>query len=311
MSYLTGISYALISNLAFALIGIVLNLSGLQSLEVMAIGAASMMPILIAYIYFTGGFKKLREKQFSLQDGIYILVRGISGVCIFLAFGTYNITVTSVIINSVPLTAIFVTALFLNEKLKLSKILWSVFGLASVLLVILNQGDSGQNEEIFSYGLLFALGGFTLNNAAIIFEKKMSGLQIDFLTPLYALIGNIVFMSPIAFYDGLSSFDATDILIAVSCGALSLAGFYFLNTSLYKIRGSTYTLMNFVQPVATAILAFLIFGAVVTPLMAVGMVGVFIAIYFIVVGSMPKPVKKVTESINSRSQKTSPTQNSG
>jgi drug/metabolite transporter (DMT)-like permease len=293
VNYYTGISYAVVSNIAFALIGIILNLAGLQSLEVMSIGALSMIPLLLVYIYFTGGFRKLKEKKITLVDIFYLFIRGVSGVCIFLAFGTYNITVTSIIINSVPLTAIFVTAMFLKEKLSIQKILWSMLGLASVLLVVLNQGSTGQNEEIFSFGLLFAFGGFFLNNAAIVFEKKLSGQHLDFLTPLYALIGNIVFMTPIAFYDGVNSFNYIDIIIAVASGVLSLGGFYFLNKSLYKIRGSTYTLINFIQPVVTAILAFLLFGTVVTPLMGLGMAGVFIAIYFIVSESMPKKLKKI------------------
>jgi drug/metabolite transporter (DMT)-like permease len=231
------------------------------------VGALALALLLVKRSYF-------RIHRHTL---VYLVAMGVIGVGLHQLFWINSVQlngagVATVLVYVQPTIVALVSVRFLNEPLDRTKLI--ALGLTLVGIVLVAQVYQLGSLRVNGLGLLVGIGtGFTWATYALL--GRYTAIRHPAWTTLfYAFFFGAVFLLPFQLF-GVSTFAlgsswggwATLIFLALGP---TLGGFGLYTIGLSQVPASIVTLIGTLEPVFSIILAYFLFGEVLTPLQLVG-----------------------------------------
>ncbi len=213
---------------------------------------------------------------FAVASGIFMALHFVVWVW---SFDYVSVAVSVVLVTTVPIFAVAFEYLFLKNK-PTSK---TVFGVALAMvgaIIVSATGLSSGFGQIL--GSLLALAG-ALNAACFFFlsklaQQEMTSWQTISVMFVAAALVMLIFLPFIGV--SLVGFDKTGWFAVIMMGLLSqLIGQSALNISVTRLSTTITTTAVLFEPVGSSILAWFMFGEIITPLVFVGGVVIIFGVW--------------------------------
>lgn len=243
----------------------------------------STAALFFACLLFRRGAPPINKATFKK---LFLLALFQPGLYFF--FETYGLTFTgatktSLIIATIPILVLILSAIFLKERVRLINAAGIVMSLLGVALLVF-----GEKEAAISSGVLwgdFLIFGAVLSATIYIIFARYLGQTISAvqITGLQVIFGALLFL-PFFLWD-LNSMNWQQItieaIIAVICLSLfaTIGAFLCYNFALSRIGAARASVFINVIPVITACGAWSVLGETLTALQIIGAIVVILAVY--------------------------------
>jgi len=192
-------------------------------------------------------------------------------------------TKTSLIIATIPVVVLCLSAMFLNERLKLLNLLGIFFSLAGVSLLVFGDGTGLDFGGSF-YGDFLIFGAVLAASAYMIMTRRLGNtIPSHQITGLQIIFGAVLFF-PAFLYD-LPRFDWQNVsnqaLVAVAGLTLfaTIGAFLCYNYALTKIPAARASVCINGIPLVTAFGAWLLLGETLSSVQMVGAAIVLVSVF--------------------------------
>jgi len=247
---------------------------------------------LIVSVFFLPVAVWLHKKgeKVKISDLGTILLLGIFGVTLLYILQYYGISLTTAINASLMITfnptmTLILSAMFLDEKINLKKILAIIIAFLGAFLVITN-GSIDFEKMIGSIeGSLLTLGSTTCWAIYTVINKKTLNRHSPLFITVYTSIIGTILLIPVALLasspDKLFTLSINGWLgllyLAVLC---SVFGYSAWSYSLEKLDASKVAIFNYLIPLFAVVLSYLFLGESLTPYSAFGAFLIFAGVYY-------------------------------
>lgn len=250
--------------------------------------------ILFAFIFITQKERRfyLTKRHYTTREKFIYLLMALCGGSIFNSiymFGMRHTTaiVTGMIGSTIPILIVFLSFLFLKQKLNKSHIISALF--VAFGICILNLGHNVTISEKTSSGMI-AMGNFIVFIAMIpeamftIFAKMLIPKVSPLMSALFINIINFFVCIPFFLFSlttyNLKQITSFDVFLSFLIGLFSGSLFYsFYNSGITKISAQNAGLFTGIVPVSTAVLSLIFLNESFGVLSFVGMFFVLASIY--------------------------------
>ena len=234
-----------------------------------------------------------KEKTFPLikQKDIFILIfQALAGVFLFNIFMLHGLTYTTaieagIITSTLPAIVGIVSFIILKEKLTNKKGLGILFAVIGVLFInVIGNETKGEINTLF--GNLLIMGAVFGEALFITLGKSVSNRVTPLMiSTMMSILGLLMFL-PFSIYEA-KNFDFSTVTLIDWVNILyfgivvTVIAFLLMYQGLLNVSASSAGVLTSVLPVSSIILAFFILNEEVLWLHAVGILFVFLAIFFI------------------------------
>lgn len=234
-----------------------------------------------------------KEKPFPLikQKDIFILIfQALAGVFLFNIFMLHGLTYTTaieagIITSTLPAIVGIVSFIILKEKLTNKKGLGILFAVIGVLFInVIGNETKGEINTLF--GNLLIMGAVFGEALFITLGKSVSNRVTPLMiSTMMSILGLLMFL-PFSIYEA-KNFDFSTVTLIDWVNILyfgivvTVIAFLLMYQGLLNVSASSAGVLTSVLPVSSIILAFFILNEEVLWLHAVGILFVFLAIFFI------------------------------
>jgi drug/metabolite transporter (DMT)-like permease len=233
-----------------------------------------------------------KEKRFPSIKKKYLFIlffQAFTGVFLFNIFMLYGLKFTTaieagIITSTLPAIVGLVSFLFLKEKLTIKKGLGIIFAVVGVLFINLVGGEVGNNNSLLGNLLIF---GAVLGETLFITLGKSLSNRVTPLTisTMMSIFGLIMFL-PFSIYEA-KDFDFSSVRIVDWMNVLyfgiivTVLAFLLMYQGLLKVPASSAGVLTSVLPLSSITLSFFILKEEVLLSHLLGMIVVFVAIFFV------------------------------
>lgn len=241
--------------------------------------------LLFLFNRITGQKMKLYRK-----DLLKFLLLALCMPFIYFVAETYGLkftespTITSLVIATNPIFAMFVGLLIFREKVTPVNAIGVFVTLAGLWLVTWKNGTTG---DLFLVGILILFVAVAAEVSQIAFTKSLSSTYSPSVIVMYQFLLGAIFFLPLFFTRGLSGFDASTYIswpviypilaLAVLCSATAFTTWAVAIKNLGVAHTSVFLA---IVPLVTALIAFILGEETLSLLqwagLAVGMVGIYL-----------------------------------
>ncbi len=292
---LINIILVLLAGIGWGMIGIpvrALQQAGLSSFQV---SATRCVLTAIALMVFLAIFKKdqlkINYKDLPIFLGTGILSITFFNVCYFFAISKASLSVAAILLYTAPAIVVFLSAIFLKQKITFKKIISVIVAFIGCAIVCLAQGEI----SLSFIGVIAGLGsglGYALYSIFGTFAlKKYSALTTITYTFIVASV-TFLFANPkqvvVTVFSENKLIAQTVFLTMVA----TLLPYLLYTLALSKIKAENAAVIASTEPVCAALVGVVVFKEVLTIQVIIGLVFVLMAI---VIGniSFKKFCKKV------------------
>ena len=232
----------------------------------------------------------------------HLLIAALGGVAIvfnwlllFTAYHRASISVATAVYNTQPFMLVGLGALFLSERLTLTKILWLLIAFSGVLMIVL--ADSGTNSSSTGYfsGIMMALGAAFFYAVAAILIKKLTGTPPHLIALIQVCVG-VVMIAPFAHLSHLPTNVFTWSMLATIGVVHTGLVYILLYGAIQKLPTHLTGSLSFIYPVVAILVDFLAFGRRLHPMQGIGIATILLAAAGTTLGwSLWKPKGRIQE----------------
>lgn len=266
---------------SLGLFGKTLNSNGVMPIAVVAIRILIAFLFLLLYWIFIKKEKpKIRRSDIPLLL-LYTLLSVIAyNFFYFSAISLIPIAVAAILLYLSPIFVVFLSSMFLGEKLTSQKIIATAIVLFGTILVVNPQNF----QNINLMGILFGIGsGLTFALYSLLGKKltknndTVSIVTYSFGSGSIGLIAMAMFSKQISISYSFNSW----ILLLILGLIPTLLAFVSYNSGLKKIEASKASIISTLEPVVAAILGFFVLSEKLSISQIAGVIVVIIGVIFI------------------------------
>lgn len=238
------------------------------------------------------------ENQDKKQSKKSIIILIISGMAIgfnwVFLFNSYNyITVANatIIYYLAPVIVIFVSPIFLKEKLTLKKVIAVICAMIGLILIV-KSGSSNANVDL-TKGIINAFAAACLYASVIILNKFIKNVD-DYTKTFIQLFMASMVLLPWVIYRNTVVFDSAKSIILISVLGIAHTGIayclYF--SSMKDLKAQSIAILGYIDPVSSVVFSIFLLKEPFSVYQLIG--GVIILLSAVVAEKSPKP--KIIES---------------
>ncbi|PWK76294.1 RarD protein [Aminobacter sp. AP02] len=271
-------------------IGLFVVLSGQPVMDVVfwrcAFGAITLLIVCAALGLFRPEVMTRRQIAWAAVGGVAIVS---NWILLFAAFPRASISIATAVYNVQPFMLVALGALFLGERLTLTKLAWLGIAFGGMLMIVQAKPGTGSVGTDYLGGVLLALGAAFFYAIAAIITKKLKGVPPHLIALIQVAVG-IVMLAPFANFTELPT-DAKTWTLLVAVGIIHTGAMYILlYGAIQKLPTNLVGALSFIYPVVAILADFLGFGHRLQPLQLVGAAAILIAAAGMTLGwSVVKP----------------------
>ncbi|RVD27653.1 DMT family transporter [Mesorhizobium sp. M4B.F.Ca.ET.017.02.2.1] len=267
-------------------IGWFVVLSGQPAIDVVlwrcAFGAATLL-VICAALGLLRGTLTPRVVALAALGGAAIVI---NWLLLFSAFPRASISIATAIYNTQPFMLVGFGALFLGERLTLTKLAWLAIAFAGMLLIVRTGPDAGDVGTDYATGIAMALGAAFFWAVAAIVTKTLKGTPPHLIALIQVCVG-VVMLAPFANLSHLPS-DAWSWMMLATLGVVHTGLMYILMYgAIQKLPTHLQGALSFVYPVVAILVDVGAFGHRLHPAQIVGAAAILIAAAGMTLGWTP------------------------
>ncbi|MDP2696706.1 DMT family transporter [Thalassospira sp.] len=228
-------------------------------------GAATLL-ILCAATRLLRGAITLRLIGLAALGGMAIVV---NWLLLFQAYKLASISVATVIYNTQPFILVGFGALFLAERLTVTKLGWLAIAFTGMILIVQGKPDGGMAGTDYFAGIAMALAAAFFWAVAALITKKLTGTPAPIIALVQVCVG-ILMLAPFA---NLATLPAN----ASSWGALVAIGvihtgimYVLMYGAIQKLPTHLQGSLTFIYPLVAILVDFIAFDQRLQPTQIVG-----------------------------------------
>jgi drug/metabolite transporter (DMT)-like permease len=276
-------------------IGWVVLLSAQPVLDVVfwrcVFGAATLL-IVCAMMGLFRRTLTIRRLLLAVLGGIAIVL---NWLLLFASYHRSSISIATAVYNTQPFMLVGLGALFLSEKLTLTKILWLLIAFSGVLMIVL--ADPGMNSGKTGYisGIMMSLGAAFLYAVSAILTKKLTGTPPHLIALIHVCTG-VVIIAPFAHLSHLpAGVRPWSMLLTIGVIHTGLV-YILLYGAIQRLPTHLTGSLSFIYPVVAILVDFLAFGRRLHSMQWIGITAILLAAAGTNLGwSLWKPRRRVQE----------------
>ena len=257
-------------------IGWFVVLSGQPVMDVVfwrcAFGAATLLVICAALGLLRGRLTP-RIVAIAALGGAAIVI---NWLLLFASFSRASISIATAVYNTQPFMLVGFGALFLGERLTLTKLIWLGIAFAGMLLIVQTGPDAGDVGTDYFTGIVMALGAAFFWAVAAIVTKKLKGTPPHLIALIQVCVG-VVMLAPFANLSQLPA-DAWSWAMLATLGVVHTGLMYILMYgAIQKLPTHLQGSLSFVYPVVAILVDVIAFGHRLHPAQIAGAAAILIA----------------------------------
>ncbi|MGV2181867.1 DMT family transporter [Rhizobium rhizogenes] len=232
------------------------------------IGALTLLVICGAMGLLRPGILSLRTFAIAVGGGVAIVL---NWLLLFAAYSHASISIATTVYNTQPFMLLGLGALFLGEKITLTKLFW--LGLAFAGMIIIVEGKSAQTGTAGSYliGILLSLSAAFFYALAAIAAKWLKGTPPHLIALIQVSTG-ILMLAPFTDFSALPQ-GASGWSILATMGIVHTGLMYvLLYGAIQKLPTHLTGALSFIYPIAAIVVDRFAFGHVLGIIQIVGAV---------------------------------------
>ncbi|MQB44428.1 DMT family transporter [Rhizobium sp. ICMP 5592] len=237
------------------------------------IGALTLLVICAAMGLLRPGILSLRTFAIAVGGGIAIVL---NWLLLFAAYSHASISIATTVYNTQPFMLLGLGALFLGEKITLTKLFW--LGLAFAGMIIIVEGKSAQTGAASSYliGILLSLSAAFFYALAAIAAKWLKGTPPHLIALIQVSTG-ILMLAPFTDFSVLPQ-SAGGWSILATMGIVHTGLMYvLLYGAIQKLPTHLTGALSFIYPIAAIVVDRFAFGHVLGVAQIVGAAVILLA----------------------------------
>ncbi|MDK4740810.1 DMT family transporter [Rhizobium sp. CNPSo 3464] len=231
-------------------------------------GALTLLVVCGAMGLLRPGILSLRTFAIAVTGGIAIVL---NWLLLFAAYSHASISIATTVYNTQPFMLLGLGALFLGEKITLTKLFW--LGLAFAGMAVIVEGKPAETAGIGSYaiGILLSLGAAFFYALVALAAKWLKGTPPHLIALIQVSTG-ILMLAPFADFSALPR-DAGGWSILMTMGIVHTGLMYvLLYGAIQKLPTHLTGALSFIYPIAAIVVDRFAFGHVLGMAQIIGAV---------------------------------------
>jgi drug/metabolite transporter (DMT)-like permease len=267
-------------------IGWFVVLSGQPAIDVVfwrcAFGAATLL-VICAALGLLRGTLTPRVAALAALGGAAIVI---NWLLLFSAFPRASISIATAVYNTQPFILVGFGALFLGERLTLTKLAWLAIAFAGMLLIVQTGPDAGDVGTDYATGIVMALGAAFFWAVAAIVTKALKGTPPHLIALIQVCVG-VAMLAPFANLSHLPT-DGWSWAMLATLGVVHTGLMYILMYgAIQKLPTHLQGALSFVYPVVAILVDVGAFGHRLHPVQILGAAAILIAAAGMTLGWAP------------------------
>ena len=236
-------------------------------------GAVTLLLICAAMGFLRPGILTRASFALAVVSGVAIVG---NWVLLFASYSRASIAIGTAVYNVQPFMLVGLAALFLGEKITVSKLFWLGVSFAGMLAIVSAHGSQGESGEQYLLGIALALGAAFLYAVAALIIKRLSGTP-PHLIALVQVSTGVLLLAPFAHLGGLPVASA-ELGSLVTLGIVHTGLMYvLLYGAIQKLPTALTGALSFIYPIAAILVDWVAFGHRLQPLQWLGVAAILLA----------------------------------
>lgn len=236
-------------------------------------GAVTLLLICAAMGFLRPGILTRASFALAVVSGVAIVG---NWVLLFASYSRASIAIGTAVYNVQPFMLVGLAALFLGEKITVSKLFWLGVSFAGMLAIVSAHGSQGESGEQYLLGIALALGAAFLYAVAALIIKRLSGTP-PHLIALVQVSTGVLLLAPFAHLGGLPVAPA-ELGSLVTLGIVHTGLMYvLLYGAIQKLPTALTGALSFIYPIAAILVDWVAFGHRLQPLQWLGVAAILLA----------------------------------
>lgn len=227
----------------------------------------------------------------SIAGGIAIVV---NWLLLFAAYSHASISIATMVYNTQPFMLLGLGALFLGEKITMTKVFWLAISFAGMLAIISAKPGGGFAPADYLVGIALSIGAAFFYAIAALLTKLLKGTPPHLIALIQVVTGTLM-LAPMALAaPAPSGAEQWSILIAV--GVIHTGVMYvLLYGAIQRLPTHMTGALSFIYPIAAIVVDRLAFGHALQPIQVFGSIAILLAAAGMNLGwklRLPSPIKR-------------------
>lgn len=266
---------------------------GFTTLQLSAVrGGVSFLAVALFALCFDRSLFRITGRELLLCIAIGGALFG-TGNCYFLSLQLTSIPTAVVLMYTAPAMVMLFSVLFLGERLTPLKLLSLGLMLLGCVLVSGVLGDFKTNLFGLLIGLLSGVAFAAYNILTkVTMQKEMRPISVTIYGFLFASLLSLVFSNPVGIVTSAAKAPAVTLPLLLGIGLVSFVAPYVLYTVAMKtLPAGTASALGIVEPMAATLYGVIFLHEDLTPLSAVGILLILLAVVLFGVAEKPNHTK--------------------
>ncbi|MBB5575241.1 MULTISPECIES: DMT family transporter [Rhizobium] len=221
-------------------------------------GALTLLVICGAMGLLRPGILSLRTFVIAVGGGVAIVL---NWLLLFAAYSHASISIATTVYNTQPFMLLGLGALFLGEKITLTKLFWLGLAFAGMAVIVEGKPAEATGAGSYAIGILFSLGAAFFYALAALAAKWLKGTPPHLIALIQVSTG-ILMLLPFADFSALPR-DAGGWSILVTMGVVHTGVMYvLLYGAIQKLPTHLTGALSFIYPIAAIVVDRFAFGHV-------------------------------------------------
>lgn len=206
----------------------------------------------------------LRPNVITRRQFIYAVLGGVAlvlnWVLLFASYSQASIAIGTAVYNTQPFIFVALGAVFLGERVTITKVLWLLFAFAGLLVVVSSKSEVAYaSSGNYVLGVFWGLGAAFFYAIASLITKKLKGVPPHLIALIQVSVG-ILMLAPMADLSELPT-GITAWASLISLGVLHTGVMYILlYGAIQKLPTGVTASLSFIYPISAVLIDYFVFG---------------------------------------------------
>lgn len=221
-----------------------------------AFGAATLLLICAALGFLRRDIITLRQFAIAALGGVAIVA---NWLLLFASYSRASISIATAVYNTQPFMLVALGALFMRERLTLSKVAWLCLAFLGVLLIVQARPNASYVGTDYFAGISMALGAAACYAVAAITTKMLKGVPPHLIALIQVTIG-VIMLAPLGSLTALpTGAHAWGMLATVGVVHTGLM-YILLYGAIQKLPTNLIGALSFIYPIVAIVVDLIAFG---------------------------------------------------
>lgn len=238
-----------------------------------AIGALTLLLICAAKGLLRTGIIRGHQIGLAMLGGVAIVT---NWIFLFAAYPRASISIATAVYNTQPFMLVIMGAIFLGERLTLTKLAWLFMAFLGMLAIVQGKPQANYIGDDYLTGIIFALAAAFFYAIAAIITKKLIGVPPHLIALIQLVIG-IFMLLPLVDLS-MMPVNAQGWAILIALGVIHTGFMYILlYGAIQKLPTNLTGSLSFIYPIVAIVIDLLAFGIALHPLQLAGAATILLA----------------------------------